>query len=290
MPLNPAGTALDILLTEQQADIIEEPFDEIDIVSDLESWGLTVTHPFIRLPDRSLLGIVGFEHKRSESTLLGTPFSFSPGDVEGRARGSAVSLGAEWTRRGDGHAWALRGVFQIGVDALDATIHEVGPDSKFTAFLGQAQWVRSLAWRSSRLLVHGALQDAHDPLLAMYKMPVGGRYSVRGYRVNQFVRDNGAAATIEYQFPPFVDDSGRGRGHLNLAVFADYGVSWDEEDALLTTGKARIASAGLGLLWDPLPAFHAEVYWGEDFDDLDTPNDALQDKGFHYRFTFNKGF
>ena len=202
VPLNAAGTTLDVLLTDQQADIIEEPFDDIDIASDLESWALTLGHPFIREPDRTLRGIVGFDHKRTESTLLGVPFSFSPGDVEGRATGSAVSLGAEWTRRGAGQAWALRGVFQVGVDAFDATINDVGPDTKFTAFLGQAQWVRGLAWRSSRVLVNGALQDAHDPLLAMFKMPVGGRYSVRGYRVNQFVRDNGAAASIEYQFPP----------------------------------------------------------------------------------------
>ncbi len=138
--------------------------------------------------------------------------------------------------------------------------------------------------------MNGALQDAHDPLLAMFKMPVGGRYSVRGYRVNQFVRDNGAAATIEYQFPPIVDDAGRARGHFNLALFADYGVSWDEDEALPTASKARIASAGIGVLWDPLPAFHAEVYWGEDFDEQNTATESLQDKGFHYRFSFNRGF
>ncbi|HEX6996560.1 MAG TPA: POTRA domain-containing protein [Gammaproteobacteria bacterium] len=290
VPLNPAGTLLDVQLADQQADIVEEPFDAIDIESELESWSLAASHPFVLSPGRTLLGIAGFEHKRSVSTLLGMPFSFSPGDVDGRAAASAVSLGAEHTRRAGRQAWSARGVFHVGVDAFGATRNVAGPDTRFVTFVGQAQYVRGMAWRDGRLLVHGVAQLARDPLLAMYKMPVGGRYSVRGYRENQFVRDNGAAATVEYQFAARLDETGRARGKLTLALFADYGVAWDEDDRLPTSRKARVASAGVGLLWDPVPGFHLDVYWGEPFDEQDGPTETLQDDGFHYRLSYRRPF
>lgn len=290
VPLNPAGTVLDVMLADQEADIVEEPFDTIDIESRLEAWSLTASHPFVREPDRTLLGIVGFEHKRSASTLLGLPFSFSPGDVDGKARGSAVTIGAEWTRRGGSSAWAVRGLFQLGVDAFDATLNDVGPDGEFTSFASQAQYVRSVGWRAGRLLVRGAVQLARDPLLAMYKMPVGGRYSVRGYRENQFVRDNGAAATVEYQLAVLLDEAGRPRGNVMLAVFVDHGVAWDEDDRLSTASKARVTGAGVGVLWDPTPGLHIDVYWGEDLDEQRTPTETLQDQGFHYRLRYRRQF
>src|SRR5690606_1589717 len=202
----------------------------------------------------------------------------------------AVTLGAEWTRRGVGSAWALRGLFHIGVDAFDATVNPAGPDTKFVAFSSQAQYVRGLRFRAGRLLVHGAVQLARDALLAMYKMPVGGRYSVRGYRESLFVRDNGAAATVEYQFAPLLDDARRPRGNVTLAAFVDHGVAWDDDDRLPTADKARITSAGVGLLWDPAPGLHLEVYWGDGFDEQRAPTTTLQDQGFHYRVGYRRQF
>jgi hemolysin activation/secretion protein len=288
VPVTSGGATLDVLVADQQADIVEAPFDQIDIKSEIKSFGVTASYPFVRGDERGLAGIFGFEHKRSASTLLGLPFSFSPGDVDGKARGSAVSAGLEWTRRSDARAWALRGTVQIGVDALDATQQPSGPDGSFVAFLGQFQLVQQLAEPGHRLVARSVVQLAADPLLAMYKLPVGGRYSVRGYRENRFVRDNAMTASIEYQMP--IVDGGRLRG-FKVAVFADAGVSWDEDSSLATSRKERIASVGLGFLWDPVPAFHTELYWGMAMDDQNDVNgDALQDRGFNYGLSFSKVF
>ena len=69
-------------------------------------------------------GLLSFEHKRSESTLLDVPFSFAAGEVDGKARGSAVGLGIEWTRRANAGVVAVRAIAEAGVDVLDATRHE----------------------------------------------------------------------------------------------------------------------------------------------------------------------
>jgi hemolysin activation/secretion protein len=295
VPLTPRGIALDILGTDQEADIVEEPFDEIDIESRLKSLSFTASVPFRNDYASTLTGILGFEHKHSESTLLDSPFSFSPGDIDGRSQGSAFVTGVEWARRTALRGWAVRGSFQVGVDALDATINPVGPDSDFELFLGELQVVQSFAG-GSRILARAVVQRAADPLLAMYKLPVGGRYSVRGYRENQFVRDNATIASFEYQIPLGLDEAARVRGKLRLGLFADYGASWDEDGSLgpssilAASDKQQIESAGLGVLWDPIEALHLEVYWGNAFDDLGNPSDSLQDRGIHYLLNFQKAF
>ena len=290
VPLAPGGMTLDISASEQDADIIEEPFTAIDITSRIETFNVTASRPFLDTGDRLLRGFIGFEHMRSESTLLDTPFSFSAGDIDGKARGSTLGFGVEWSRRNGPHALVARGTAKVGVDALDPTEHENAPDADFEALIGQLQYLRGMAWRNSRLQVRGLVQVTNDPLLAMYKLPIGGRYTVRGYRESQLVRDQGLATSIEYQFPAAVDASGQRRGKLDVAVFLDYGTSVDEIEPLTGSRRESLASAGAGLLWDPLPGLRLELYWGADLIDQGNTNDSLQDRGIHYNLTFGRQF
>ncbi len=290
VPLTPGGVALDLLVSEQDAVIIEEPFAAIDITSRIETFSATAGRPFVDTGERALRGFVSFEHKRSESTLLDMPFSFSPGEIDGKARGSALDIGVEWTHRRDAHALVARATAKIGVDALDPTTAAEGPDGDFVALMAQLQFARRIPWRDSHLLVHGLMQLANDALLAMYKLPIGGRYTVRGYRENQLVRDHGLAASVEYQFPAFVDASGQRRGKLDLAVFADYGVAIDESALLTTSRREDLGSIGFGLLWDPLPGLHVEAYRGIDLTEQENPDESLQDRGIHYNLSYWRAF
>jgi len=290
VPLTARGTALELSLSDQDADIVEEPFTAVDIESHIETGALTVTRPFVDAAEHGVTGFVSLEHRRSESTLLDVPFSFSAGDVDGKARGSSFAVGVEWSRRGGAQAWATRALVQTGIDAFDATRNATAPDSDFTLLLAQAEYARRIDWRHGQLLARGVLQIADDPLLAMYKLPVGGRHSVRGYRESQLVRDHGLAASVEYRFAAFLDDTGQRRGKLDLAVFADYGVSKDEDDSLFTSGREDLASVGIGLIWDPLPGLHAELYRGHDLEEQNNPREALQDRGIHYGLTYRRQF
>ena len=290
VPLTARGTALEVSLSDQDADIVEEPFTAVDIKSHIETWAVTAERPFVESAEGGITGFVSLEHRRSESTLLGLPFSFSAGDVDGKARGSSVAIGVEWSQRGAAQAWATRALVQAGIDAFDPTRNETAPDSDFTLLLAQAEYARRIGWRHGQLLARGVLQVADEPLLAMYKLPVGGRHSVRGYRESQLVRDHGLAASVEYRFAAFVDDTGQRRGKLDLAVFADYGVSKDEDESLFTSGREDLASVGIGLIWDPLPGLHAEIYRGRELKERNNPRDALQDRGIHYGLTYRRQF
>ena len=188
------------------------------------------------------------------------------------------------------HALVARATVKVGVDALNPTEHQDAPDADFEALIGQMQYLRGIAWRDSRMLVRGLVQLTNDPLLAMYKLPIGGRYTVRGYRESQLVRDKGLATSIEYRFAAFVDETGQRRGKLDLAVFTDYGTSEDESEPLFGTQRERLASVGVGLLWDPLPGLQLEIYRGADLIDQDNPDDSLQDRGIHYTLAYRRQF
>ena len=290
LPVSAYDTRIEGYYSKADSEILEEPFDTLDINSVVEAAGIVISHPFIHRLDRRFKLSLGFEHKSSESTLLGYPFSFSPGEVDGKADGSALYLGGEWMQRRARRIFAARGTFWHGVGALGASDNETGPDSHFDLFLGQLEYVRNMTWRESRIIVKSTFQLANDPLLAMYKLGVGGRYTVRGYRENLFVRDNGLTASLEYQFPLFVDETGRDKYNLKIATFADWGRSWDEDDALPTSDAENISSVGLGVLWRPIDGLYAELYWGRDLDDKDLPTDTWQDRGFHFQVSYQLHF
>ena len=150
---------LDISVSEQDADIIEEPFAAIDITSRIETFSVTASRPFVDTGERMLRGFVGFEHMRSESTLLDAPFSFSAGEIDGKARGSTLGFGVEWTKRNGPHALVARATAKVGVDAAGPHRARGWPGRGFRGCsIGQLQYVRGIAWRGSRLLVRGLVQ------------------------------------------------------------------------------------------------------------------------------------
>jgi len=122
--------------------------------------------------------------------------------------------------------------------------------------------------------------------LPLEQIGVGGRYTVRGYRWNQLVRDNGLVFQLETRIPlvqdkPWAD-------YLQLAPFADYGEAWNTD--LPTPDPRTIYSVGVGLRW--AAAIQApirlrpqlEVYWGYPLNDVETVGGDLQDQGWYFQF------
>ena len=293
IPITPRDTSFYAFYRQGDSDIVEEPFDQIDIESKTRSYGVSVLHPFLKEPGRVLVGSFGIETRHSESTLLGVPFSFSAGDREGKSNTTALYAGVEWTSRSLNQVLALRGIMRRGLESLGATINEQGPDGEFTSFFGQFQYARSLDTRGDELLVRSTAQWAASPLLSIEKLPVGGFNSVRGYRENQFVRDNGILASVEFRIPirPQRPVSRLFQpANLRFAPFLDFGRSWDADGLLSTPGSKQIYSIGLGLLWNPIPGLSMDLYWGHPFEDAGNPDNDLQDDGIHFHVGYSIPF
>lgn len=290
IPFTRWDTEFGIRYRKNDFDIIEDAFEPLDIESQSSIFELTLRQPFFRTPSREwAIGIIG-EKLHSESTLLGEPFSFSAGSVDGESDVTALRFFQEYLYRSRSQALSLHSQFSWGLDALDATNNPKGvPDGRFFSWLGQCQWIGIFGNRGIQTLAKADIQLTPDPLLSLEQLSVGGRYSVRGYRENQLVRDNGVIASLEARIPlvhhaPWAD-------YLHLAPFFDFGRGWNKGDS--EKDKKSLSSVGIGLrgglkiMTTPFPLkTDWEIYWGHPLNDVDNNGDDLQDDGFHFQVAF----
>jgi hemolysin activation/secretion protein len=264
--------------------VVEEPFDPLDIESTSEIFGVTVRQPIYRTLNQEFAIELTGERLSNRTFLLDEPFSFSPGAHQGLSTDTAIRLAPQWVYRTPTQVLAARSRFSVGIDALGATINPSSlPDGRFFAWLGQLQWARRLGLWDAELLWRTDLQLANNPLLPLEQLAVGGRYSVRGYRENQLVRDNGLLASLEARLPVVRDH--RWAEYVQVAPFIDFGHAWNTR--LPTPDPKTLASVGLGLRWAAtLPAPISvrpqfELYWGIPLNNVETPGGNLQDWGLH---------
>ena len=119
------------------------------------------------------------------------------------------------------------------------------PDSQYIAWLGQVQYVRRLNADDWQLVLRGTVQLSNDPLLPLEQFSVGGIDTVRGYRENELVRDNGWATSAEVRIPLWRKAD---RSILDVAPFVDAGYGWND---LGGASSELISSAGVGLIFNP---------------------------------------
>ncbi|MEM9532807.1 MAG: ShlB/FhaC/HecB family hemolysin secretion/activation protein [Pseudomonadota bacterium] len=272
------GATLAASYTDSEAQVVEEPFSRIDIRSESQELALDLVYPWRRFGNAMVTFTATVDHRESQTSLLGIPFSFSPGVQDGRAEVTALRLTADWTDRRANQVLALRGRVSVGIDALDATANEGDiPDGEFVSLLAQAQWARRFESSDHQLILRADLQKTLDGLLPLEKFSIGGRNSVRGYRQNLMVRDNGWVASAEYRIPAFRDVNGRSQ--FQWTVFADAGRGWNETFA--TPDPKSIASVGAGFLWEPLRGLRTEFYLAHGFEDVNFSDEDPQDRGIH---------
>jgi Hemolysin activation/secretion protein len=287
VPLNAYDTGLGLSYERSDSEVIEEPFDALGITSKAQTYGILLSHLFYRTPQKHLTGTLTFERRHSETTLLSEPFSFSPGVRNGKSDVTVLRFGQEWVDRGPDQVIAARSIFSVGIDALGATINPSPlPDGRFFTWLGQFQWIRRLWDTDNQVLFRSDLQLAAQPLLPLEKFAVGGAYSVRGYRENQLVRDNGWFTSLEFRIPvvrlplPWLSVLPTD-GIVQIAPFYDLGLSYNTDSP--TPDPKVIHSLGLGLRWDPNRNIHGEFYWGYPLRKVDNPGGhSLQDEGIFF--------
>ena len=288
IPVNAHDTTLSMRYRKNDFDVVEEPFEPLDVESKSNIYQLSLRHPFYRsLTQEFAMSLTG-ERLWNRTFLLGEPFSFSPGAEDGESTVTAVRFSQEWAFRTQRQVVAARSRFSLGINALDATIHNPSiADGRFFSWLGQFQWARVFRPWDMQLIFRTDLQLCNEPLLPLEQIAVGGRYSVRGYRENQMVRDEGLIASLESRIPlirnkPWAE-------YLQLAPFLDFGKAWNR--GVPTPSPRSISSVGLGLRWactlmkSPFTLRpRLEIYWGFPLRDVDTPENDLQDDGIHFQF------
>lgn len=288
LPLTARDTTLSLRYSKNETSVIEEPFAPLDITTKTDTFGIILRHPFYRSLQKEFAVSLTAEREHSESFLLGEHFSFAAGSVDGETTVTPLRLTLEWIDRTQDQVVAARSRFTVGLDALGATIHDDSalPDGEFFAWLGQFQWAQRHEFLDLQTLFRLDAQLAEKSLLPLEQIAVGGRFSVRGYRENQLVRDNALIGSFAVRIPLVRQKSWA--DYLELVPFVDVGKGWNTD--LPTPDLETISSVGVGLRWaltvhSKIPwRPQCEIYWGYPLEDIDTPGGDLQDYGIHFQF------
>jgi hemolysin activation/secretion protein len=283
IPINARDTALDVHYDKTKAVVVESPFDVLDIQSKLETVGMEISHPVYRTPSEQLVLAAVLERRETNTTLLGVPFSFSPGVQDGKAVVSVLRLVGDYLDRGRAQVIAARSTINVGLNAFGSTINSGDvPDSQFVSWLGQFQWVRRLSEeRGDQIRLRADLQLTNDALLPVEQYAVGGLDSVRGYRSFQLLRDYGYTASLEYRIPVFSNPVAE--RNLHFAAYVDTGGAKfkDRENP----SPSRLTGVGVGLIWNPMREISAELYYAKGLNDVpNPPSHSLQDDSVYFRF------
>lgn len=155
--------------------VIEIPFDELEINSRSYSSGFSVEKILTNTLQEKLTASITLEKRKSDTSLLGVPFSFSDGVINGLSRANTLRVTMEWTKRTAQDVKAVRTRVSFGIRGYDSTKNANGiADGSFVSVLSQFQWVKRLSQRNDQLIVRSDMQFASKPLLPMEKFAMGG--------------------------------------------------------------------------------------------------------------------
>ncbi|MBK7950528.1 MAG: ShlB/FhaC/HecB family hemolysin secretion/activation protein [Deltaproteobacteria bacterium] len=297
LPLHPSGTELLVDARYTQAEILDPLLDEVDVRNESLSYSVGLNQTLYRTPSDWIEAGLAFDLRESRSTIGGDPF-LTPSSDFGRTAVRALRANTAWTRRMRASALTLRSIASFGLDVLDATMHHRSirhpltnalltpngniPEARFTSWVGQLRFFHRFERGGIELDLRGDVQLADGPLLSLEQFVIGGPGSVRGYRTNQLVGDEGFSSGVEVRLPLLRTVTGR--RVLSLAPFAEVGrVSWKGDH--VSPGKRTLSSLGTGLEWAPRADLSLRVDWAGALRDTGQHGD-LQDHGVTFRVTW----
>jgi len=298
-PISPWKTTLELHVSRNDSSIVDEAFRELNITSRTSQLGATLRQPLYETLNHLFAISVTGDYRKNDTFLLDRPFSLSPGAFEGETKVFVLRLAMEYVNRSQQHVLALRSTCNIGLDAFGATDRRnivfgetrIGPGAEFFSWLGQAQYVQRLFETDKLVVLRLNAFFSNNPLLSLEQFSIGGVQSVRGYRENDLLRDNGIFGSLEFHVPIWrrKDKS----AILTLVPFFDIGSGWDNVEFVgspprggVDERRDTLASIGAGLILTPTKAINAQLYWGcalnRDRELFNQDGKNLQDYGLHF--------
>ena len=282
IPVNSSNGRIELFYRHRDNKVVESPFERLDIDSNSNTYKLSFSQPIMQTPWQTLtLGLSAIK-RDSQTSILGENYPLSEGaDENGETKLSILQLFQDYELRGKNQVLAFNSQLNVGLGILDATKNSNEPDGRFFYWRGQGQWVRELG--KNTLLVMGAdLQLSPSDLVPQERFGLGGYRSVRAYRQDTRLTDNGALGTVELRLPvPWI--SGKNR-LFQVVPFIDGGVAWNS-DGKEEEGSKALAAAGVGLqvnLWEKI---NMRLDYGIPLVDVDSLDKTAQEEGFYFSFS-----
>jgi len=293
LPLNASNGSVGFDFRSANNQIVESDLEDADIDIQSRNYNLTWRQPIIQRAkpevSQELALSLTASRRTSETSVLNIPQGISPGANDlGEIRTSIVSLGQEWLQRNRQQVVFARSQFNLGIDAFDATINTEEPDSQFFNWRGQVSYLRLLSNPKgtpavgSTLLLRSQLQLAADPLIPTEQFSLGGVQTVRGYRQDALLSDNGFSASAELRFP--IARLSKLNASLQVSPFIDFGTGWnrDDEDLEFST----LLGTGVGLSLQTKSRLSARFDWGIPLINSSSNDRSLQENGVYLQLQY----
>ena len=285
IPLNAENTRFNFHIDRNNTTIVEPTLQPLDIRSRYVNYEFGFTHPVINSLNRNFNVGVAFNYKKNRTSMLNEPFDFSEGSVNGITSDSVLRFTLDFTERFEKQVLSARSTTSVGINAFNATWHKNPylPDGDFVSWLGQLQYGAQLFDTDASVVLRADVQYSDNKLMPLERFALGGRYSVRGYRENQLVRDKGYALSAELRYPVIKQDSEYHLGTVTLFPFMDYGAAQNRGDR---QNIVHLYSVGMGLEWQIAKQFSTELIYAHALNNpppVPKQDYDLQDSGFQWR-------
>ncbi len=294
LPINSRNGTLGLNFSISHNKIIESPFDELDIQVDSRDFDLTWRQPVIQKATSEINRELAFDltasRRESNASILDIDFPISPGaDENGETRTTAIRFGQEWLQRSRRDVLSARSQFNFGIDAFNATVSNEEPNSAFFTWRGQLLYLsilgspNDISTLNPSILLRSDLQLSADPLIAVEQFSLGGNSTVRGYRQDELLTDNGWFLSAELRLPIATFPSVQGT--LQLTPFVDFGIGWNTDDE--PTEYNTLVGTGLGLLWESSDRLNARIDWGIPLVNREEERATWQENGVYLQLEYD---
>jgi len=292
LPINPRNGTIAFNYQITNNKIIEPPFNDLNIEVDSREYQLSFRQPILQTAtpeiSQELALTLTAARRFSRSSIQGVDFPLFPGaDNRGETRISELSFAQEWLQRSRQEVLAARSDFSWGIGAFNATVNNDEPDSRYFLWRGQLIYLRLLGQASGQrtaptLLVRSNVQLATSSLLSIEQFSLGGQGTVRGYRQDALLADNGIFASAELRLP--IARFPEVQGTLQIAPFIDAGLVWNTGTE--NPPSNTLVGSGLGLLWQMGDSFTARLDWGIPLVNIDTDKRTWQENGLYFQLEY----
>jgi hemolysin activation/secretion protein len=276
VPITRQGTTLRFSYLNGSNATIERPFEIFGLQNTAQVYSFSIRHPILRMATekhRSEIGLsLSLDHLESQDRLLEFDFPISRGaDDFGQTKITSLRFAQDWRYQDANQAAYLRSQVSLGMDIASSTAPDFD-NGQFLAWRGDAYWARRLPWRLT-LITKAGLQFSDRPLVSSEQISLGGFDTIRGYRQDSVLGDNGFFGSLELKIPIYEGKAGK----VSLSPFFAAGVPWN--NTALNAESQLLASTGLSLQYNVSDRLSASFIWGIPLFDIAGERKSLQEQG-----------
>ncbi len=283
-PVTGNDVALNIYGQASKARILDKPLNALDAISDSLYGGAGVSVPLLTRPGRALTVTTAVDHTRVRTDLLGVPFSFSAGSVNGITDYSTWRSGINYTFFSNRQSLLVSAMVSHGLGAQKNT---VGVNRGFTYTDLSGQYVRVITPSGQRLILRGGARLTRSTLYATEMLALGGDDTVRGYRQNAILGNAGYWGSLEYRLPLSDIVPGKTKSLLaavsnktQVGFFADTG-HITRPASVSSVMPRQLSSVGVRALWAPTEHIQVDVHFAKAKPSIPARG-SFQDRGFGF--------